>query len=88
MKSLISASASLLLASLGGAPLAAAQTSPLPPRPAICQSLARLPAAPWSGPQAKLPPGRTYDPPAAPARMEPDFDPYPTGYGLYDGSNG
>jgi hypothetical protein len=88
VKSLISVSASLLLAGLGLAPLAAAQTAnPASPQPAIEQPTTQPCGAPWDRQQqAKLPPGQTF-PPAAPIGMGSGFDPYPPGYGLYNGGN-
>jgi hypothetical protein len=87
MKSIISASASLLLAGLGLAPLAAAQTmDQLSPQSEITQKATRPYSAPWWS-QTKLPQDQIPDPPADPPGMESDFDPYPPGYGLYSGGN-
>lgn len=78
MKSLVSAS--VLLAGLALASPAIAQTANLaaPQLHGIACDRQQ---------QAKLPPGRTVDPPADPPGTGPGFDPYPAGYGLYSSGN-
>jgi hypothetical protein len=89
MKSIIGASAMLLLAGLGSAPLAAAQTvNTVPSQPVISRATAQPYAVPQNWQQAKLPSGQTFDPPARSIGMGSDFSPYPPGYGLYKGGNG
>jgi hypothetical protein len=89
MKSMISASALLLLADLGLAPPAAAQAAnPVAPQPVIGRPTTQSYGAPWHRrQQARLPSGQVFDPPATSTGMGADFDPYPPGYGLYSGGN-
>jgi hypothetical protein len=88
MKSMITASALLLLAGLGLAPPAIAQTTdPLSPQPAISRPTTQPYGVLYSRQQAKLPPGRTLASPADPPGTGLNFDPYPSGYGLYSGGN-
>jgi hypothetical protein len=88
MKFTLSASAALLLAGLGLAPLAAAQTvNSASSQPAIGQPATQPSAAPVRRQQAELPSKQTVDPPAGPAGMGTDSGPYPPGYGLYTGGN-
>jgi hypothetical protein len=89
MKSLIWASVLLLLAELGSAPLAAAQTAnSVPLQPAVSQPMAQSNTIPRDRQQAKLPSGQTFGPPAQSIGMGSDFSPYTAGYGLYTGGNG
>ena len=89
MKLTICVSAPLLLAGLGLAPLAIAQTAnPVSPQPAISRPATQPYGILYDRQQqAKLPPGQTLDPPADPPGMGSDFVPYPPGYGLYSGGN-
>ena len=88
MKPIISASAALLLASIGMAPLAAAQTRNQPlPQPAVSQPAMQPAAVSRHGQQSILPPSQIQDLPAQSARTGSGFNPYPPGWDLYGHSS-